>query len=455
MLFQAQEFVLVLLPITLLSYYATARHPRLREAVLILSSLVFYAWWDFRFLPLFLGHIVVAWSGPVLARRTGQRIFIDFAIALQLASLGLFKYSNFVIENIEAAFGMTFSHTSIILPIGISFFTFQLVSYLIDVRRGDAAPYSLKSILLYISFFPHLIAGPIVRHNELLPQFKEDPLRAGLPERLGKGATLFIIGLAKKVLLADNLAAVADPVFATPIVRLDFGTAWTGALAFTLQLFLDFSAYSEMAIGLALLFGLWLPQNFDTPYRALDLRDFWRRWHITLSTFLRDYVYIPLGGNRNGSARYALATMITMGACGLWHGAGWTFVIWGLFHGCGLLACTLYQGRGTPFHPLLAWLVTMLFVIVGWVIFRAPDVASAASMLQTMAGAVGFSGHLENPQLLVLAAAAAIMIPSSYRIIERWIPATMPAASALGISFAYLLLYVGRSQPMTFIYFQF
>jgi alginate O-acetyltransferase complex protein AlgI len=397
----------------------------------------------------------VAWAGPTLARRTGRRSFIDLAIALQLASLGFFKYSNFIVENIEAASGLTLAHSSLLLPIGISFFTFQLVSYLIDVRRGHAAPYPLTSILLYISFFPHLIAGPIVRHYELLPQFDEDPLRLGLPERLGKGATLFIIGVAKKVLLADHLAAVADPIFSTPAAQMDFGTTWTGAFAFSLQLFLDFSAYSEMAIGLALMFGLLLPQNFETPYRALDLRDFWRRWHITLSTFLRDYVYIPLGGNRHGATRYALATMITMGACGLWHGAGWNFVIWGLLHGCGLLACTLYQAKGTPLHPLLAWSVTMLFVIFGWVIFRAPDLSSAASMLQTMIGSSGFSGHVGSPEFLILAAAIAIITPSSYRIIQAWLPANIPTASALGFGFAYLLLHVGRSQPMTFIYFQF
>ena len=455
MLFQSQEFVLVLLPVTLLLYYATAAYPSARKTVLIIASLIFYAWWDFRFLPLFLGHIVVAWAGPVLARRTGQRSFIDLAIVLQLASLCLFKYSNFIVENIETALGITLRHSSLLLPIGISFFTFQLVSYLIDVRRGNATPYPLKSILLYISFFPHLIAGPIVRHNELLPQFETDPFRPGLSERLGKGAALFIVGLAKKVLLADHLAAMSDPIFAMPLVQLDFGLSWTAALAFTLQLFFDFSAYSEMAIGLALMFGLWLPQNFDTPYRALDLRDFWRRWHITLSTFLRDYVYIPLGGSKHGPARYALATMITMGACGLWHGAGWTYVVWGLFHGCGLIVCTLHQSRGTKLPSTVAWTVTMLFVIVGWVIFRAADMASAGAMLQTMSGARGLSGSIASPQFLLLAAAAAIMVPSSYRILERWIPANVPVASALGISFACLLLYVGRSQPMTFIYFQF
>jgi D-alanyl-lipoteichoic acid acyltransferase DltB (MBOAT superfamily) len=455
MLFQSQEFALVLLPTTLLLYYAVAKYPGPRKAVLIFASLIFYAWWDFRFLPLFLGHIVVAWAGPILARRTGQRSFIDLAIALQLVSLALFKYSDFIVENIEAVLGITLAHSSWLLPIGISFFTFQLVSYLIDVRRGDAAPYPLTSILLYISFFPHLIAGPIVRHNELLPQFDEDPLRSGLPERLGKGAALFIIGMAKKVLLADQLAALADPIFAASAAQTNFATMWTGAIAFSLQLFLDFSAYSEMAIGLALMFGLWLPENFNTPYRALDLRDFWRRWHITLSTFLRDYVYIPLGGNRHGVAQYVLATLITMGACGLWHGAGWNFVIWGLFHGCGLLVCTAYQARAAPLHPLLAWLVTMLFVIFGWVIFRAPDMTSAASMLQTMVGSSGFSGHIGSPGLLLVASAVAIMVPSSYRITNAWLPATIPAASVLGLGFTYLLLHVGRSQPMTFIYFQF
>jgi alginate O-acetyltransferase complex protein AlgI len=454
MLFQSQEFVLVFLPITLALYYAVARHPRARAAVTIIASLVFYAWWDIRFLPLFVGHCVIAWAGPLLAQVTRRRAFIDAAIVLQLLSLAVFKYANFIVANVEHATGYSLPRADVVLPIGISFFTFQLISYLVDVRRGQAKPYPLQAILLYISFFPHLIAGPIVRHNELLPQFAADPLRPGLAERLGKGLTLFIIGMAKKVLLADILALTTDRVFGS-VAGLKFGDAWGGALSFTFQLFLDFSAYSEMAIGLALMFGLWLPENFQTPYRAGDLRDFWRRWHITLSRFLRDYVYVPLGGSRDGPIRFGRATLVTMALCGLWHGAGWTYVIWGLYHGIGLLVCAGYRALARPMPYWLGWSLTMLFVIVGWVVFRSGSLTNAWDMLGIMAGTHGFTGKVDRTTLLVIAAAVSIGMPSSHDLIERWLRPSPVLAVALAGLFAFLLLWISKGQPVSFIYFQF
>lgn len=455
MLFQSQAFVMVLLPITLALYYATARRPLIRQLVLVIASLVFYGWWDARFVPLLIGHCVVAWGGPKLAQMTGRRGFIDAAIVLQFLSLATFKYTNFLVANAEYALGFALPKAEILLPIGISFFTFQLVSYLVDVRRGEAPAYSLWSILLYISFFPHLIAGPIVRHNELLPQFTADPLRPGIAERFGKGLTLFIIGLVKKVLIADGLANVVDPIFASAAPTTSFGTAWTGAIAFSFQLFLDFSAYSEMAIGLALMFGLWLPENFRNPYRATDLRDFWRRWHITLARFLRDYVYIPLGGNRHGPARYALAALVTMGACGLWHGAGWTYITWGLLHGLGLIICVAYQAIRPPLPWPVGWLITMLFVVVGWVIFRAPTFTAAADLLSAMAGLHGFNGRISNLTLILWAAAASLLLPSSHELIERWLKPYPVVAVPLAATFAFLLFRISGDEPVTFIYFQF
>ena len=458
MLFQSQEFILLLLPITLALYYAVADRPTARQATLVLASLIFYGWWDARFVPLLLAHCAIAWAGPVLAQKTGRRAFIDAAIVLQFLSLAFFKYTNFLVANVEQATGIVLPKSDILLPIGISFYTFQLVSYLIDVRRGHAPAHPLGSILLYISFFPHLIAGPIVRHNELLPQFAADPLRPGVAERLGKGLTLFIIGMAKKVLLADPLSRLADPIFASAALAASatsFGSAWTGALAFTFQLFLDFSAYSEMAIGLALMFGLILPENFRNPYRATSLRDFWRRWHITLATFLRDYVYIPLGGNREGSARYVLAVMVTMGACGLWHGAGWTYVTWGLLHGAGLIACAAYQSLQRPLPAPVGWLLTMLFVIAGWVIFRSPTFAAAQDLLSAMAGFHGFSGRIQGRTLLIFAAAASLLMPSSHELIERWLKPWPSLAMPLAVTFAFMMLRINTEAPVNFIYFQF
>ncbi len=455
MLFQSQAFVLGLLPITLALYYACANRPLARQTILVVSSLVFYGWWDARFIPLLLGHCAIAWAGPKLAEATGRRWFIDAAIVLQFLSLATFKYTNFIVANAEFALGVALPKTEILLPIGISFFTFQLVSYLVDVRRGQAPAYSLWSILLYISFFPHLIAGPIVRYNELLPQFVAHPLRPGVAERIGKGLTLFIVGLVKKVLIADGLAGLVDPIFASASATTSFGAAWTAALGFSLQLFLDFSAYSEMAIGLALMFGLWLPENFRNPYRATDLRDFWRRWHITLARFLRDYVYIPLGGNRQGFPRYAFAVMVTMGACGLWHGAGWTYVTWGLLHGLGLIVCVAYQSVARPMPAAAGWLLTMLFVIVGWVIFRAPTFTAAADLLAAMAGLHGFDGKLTGLSLLFWGAAASLLLPSSHDLIERWLKPYPAVAVPLAATFAFLLLRINSDVPVTFIYFQF
>jgi D-alanyl-lipoteichoic acid acyltransferase DltB (MBOAT superfamily) len=455
MLFQSQEFVLLLLPVTLALYYLFADRPRARQAILILSSLVFYGWWDARFVPLLIAHCTVAWAGPKLAQITGRRAFIDAAIALQFLSLATFKYSNFVIVNVEQILNVALPRAEVLLPIGISFYTFQLVSYLIDVRRGTAPAHPLWSILLYISFFPHLIAGPIVRHNELLPQFAAHPLRPGMAERFGKGLTLFIIGMAKKVLLADPLALVADPIFAADVSGTQFGAAWTGALAFTFQLFLDFSAYSEMAIGLALMFGLLLPENFRNPYRATSLRDFWRRWHITLATFLRDYVYVPLGGNRQGRPRYVLAIMVTMGACGLWHGAGWTYVSWGVLHGAGLIVCAAYQSVGRPLPSPVGWLLTMLFVIAGWVIFRAPNFSVAYDLLTAMAGFNGFEGRIRHRTLLVVAAAVSLLLPSSHELIERWLRPLPAIAVPLAATFAFMMLRINTDTPVAFIYFQF
>jgi D-alanyl-lipoteichoic acid acyltransferase DltB (MBOAT superfamily) len=309
---------------------------------------------------------------------------------------------------------------------------------------------------LFVLLYPHLIAGPIVRHNELVPQLMLDPRREAMWRRIGIGLLIFSIGFGKKVLLADPLGTVVDPLFAEARLHsLSFGHAWTAVLAFSLQLFLDFSAYTEMAIGSALTFGLILPENFRRPYLATDIREFWRRWHISLSNFLRDYLYIPLGGSRHGLSRYLLATMVTMGLCGLWHGAGWTFVVWGLWHGLGLAGCHGWQRLGAPMPKPLGWLVTMLFVLIGWSIFRAATFMVAGSILMSLAGVGGFGGDLQSTKLLVAAALASAFIPSAHEIIDglkRPSPLLAAGVAALAV---YCLLEVGQGAPVNFIYFQF
>src|SRR5947199_5801047 len=340
MLFQSQVYVLAFLPLPVVLFYAVARSAPARQWLLIAASLFFYGWWDPRFILLVVSQISATWLLARAYERTGVKAWLVAGVILNLASLGTFKYLDFLLASFEAASGVALPRAHLILPIGISFFSFQLISYLVDRMRVNAPLYAFRPFALFVLVFPHVIAGPIVRHNELVPQFALSPWREGMWARIGAGLVIFTVGFAKKVLLADRLAPIVDRLFTQAAQRvLDFGEAWTAALAFSFQLFLDFSAYTEMAIGSALLFGFVLPENFRRPYLSTDLRDFWRRWHISLSNFLRDYLYIPLGGSRHGVARYMLATLITMGLCGLWHGAGWTYVVWGLWHGVGLIVC--------------------------------------------------------------------------------------------------------------------
>lgn len=458
MLFQSQTFLLAFLPALLAAWYAAAQWIALREWVLIVGSLVFYGWWDPRFVPLLIGQILVSWLIAELYLATGRRarFLLWVGIGANLGVLIFFKYWAFLAANLAAAAGLNVPTMSVVLPIGISFFTFEIISYFADLGWKGAPHYPLRRFALFVALFPRLIAGPIVRHHEIIPQFDLDPLRAGLAERFGKGATLLVIGLTKKVFLADALAPIADSVFAQAASHpVGIAAAWNGALAFTFQLFLDFSAYSEMAIGIALMLGFTLPQNFDAPYRATSVRDFWRRWHMTLSRYLRDYVYIPLGGSRQGVLGYLAAILITMGLCGLWHGAGWTFVAWGLMHGLGLVVCRFWERQGWPLSMPVAWGLTFLFVVVGWVIFRSPTFDVARSLLESMAGLHGRGGHFADAWLVGLAAAVSILGPTTYEVVTRQLK-PMPGFAILAATAATaVVLQVGAGQPKSFIYFQF
>ncbi|MGZ8400079.1 MAG: MBOAT family O-acyltransferase [Methyloceanibacter sp.] len=454
MLFQSQVFILLFLPAVLGAYYLSAERPVLREAILILASLLFYAWWDPRFVPLLVGQTVATWLIADTYLRSPSRAWIVLGVAANLAVLAFFKYLAFVAGAVVGIMGVPVQGWDLILPLGISFYTFELISYLVDLRRGDGPHYQLRKFCLFIFLFPHLIAGPIIRHNEIIPQFSLSPFRPGLSKRFAYGIAFFVIGCVKKVFIADPLAGVADPIFASAQSPA-FGDAWLGALAFTFQLFLEFSAYSEMAIGLGLMLGFQFPDNFNVPYRATSIREFWRRWHMTLSRFLRDYLYIPLGGSRNGWLTYVKATLITMGLCGLWHGAGFTFVVWGLAHGLALIVCRLWEDRGRPLPATLAWGITMLFVIISWVLFRAPDFATAWAMLSGMAGFNGLLGETEWPAVLALAAAVSILGPSTKEFVEDWLKPLPAYGIAFALAAVMVVLEVGAGQPRSFIYFQF
>jgi D-alanyl-lipoteichoic acid acyltransferase DltB (MBOAT superfamily) len=454
MLFQSQGFILLFLPAVLAAYYALAERQALREIALIVASLIFYAWWDPRFVPLLIGQTVVTWLIAEAYFRRPAKFWIVLGVAANLAVLGFFKYLAFLAGAAVGVMRMPIQGWNVILPLGISFYTFELISYLVDLRRGEGKHYPLRQFCLFIFLFPHLVAGPIIRHNEIIPQFALSPWRDGAAMRFGQGIAFFVIGCVKKVFIADPLAQIADPLFANTH-GLALGDAWLGALAFTFQLFLDFSAYSEMAIGLGLMLGFRFPDNFDIPYRATSIREFWRRWHMTLSRFLRDYLYIPLGGSRNGNAVYVKATLITMGLCGLWHGAGWTFIVWGLAHGLALMVCHFWQKSGRALPSPIAWSITMLFVVAGWVLFRASDFMSAGEMLGGMAGLNGFLGDVKWPAVLGIAAAVSLLGPSTREFVEEWLKPVPTYAVAFALAAVLVVLEVGQGQPQSFIYFQF
>lgn len=343
------------------------------------------------------------------------------------------------------------------LPLGISFFTFHHIMYLTDLRRGEAPGYDLVRYALYIGFFPQVLAGPLVRWREIMAQLEMRFFdRPDAAEMFARGMLLLLLGLVKKVAIADPLAAIADPVFtrAATGVALSASQAWQGTLAFSLQIYFDFSGYTDMALGIAMMFGIILPQNFNVPYRAVNLQEFWRRWHMTLSRFLRDYLYIPLGGNRGGLQLQIWALLATMLLGGLWHGANWTFVVWGGAHGVGLAVGLLWRrsGRSMPVAP--SWLATMLFVALTWVLFRAESFAAALTIYEGMLG-YGVAGDgMKWSGILPIAAAAAILGPTSWALAHgvrpwRW------AWLAYAIAFVAVVSQVGDSGNGQFIYFQF
>lgn len=456
MLFHTFDFVFIFLPLVIASYFLVSGHKNLRQWVLIVASAIFYGWWDIRFLPLLIGQIYLTWILVKISYKTKRKFLLYIGIILNLSLIGLWKYLDFIVETLNFFFNTELPRNNLLLPIGISFFSFQLISYLIDFSKSEAPLYPLRSFALFVMVFPHLIAGPIVRHNEIIPQFENNPTMNGLNERLFSGIGLFSIGFIKKVFIADELAISSDAIFdlATPL-PLNIGDAWTAAISFSLQLFLDFSAYSEMAIGIALILGLVLPENFNRPYVAKNLKDFWGRWHISLSKFIRDYLYIPLGGSRNGHLTFIIATLGAMTVCGLWHGAGWGFVAWGAYHGLGLLICRYWQHTNWKLPIGLCWLITMLFVVVGWVIFRSNNFIQAVSIIKSMFGFNGFSGSIGSINYIAIAFLVSIFLPSAHNLLiffqKNWRVslALTITTIALGFSFA------GKSVATNFIYFQF
>lgn len=400
MVFSSWQFILVYLPIVVLIFFLMnhLRWITAGKAWLVIASLFFYSYWDIKHLPLILGSIFVNFViGTYLARSHGslhgdmsrpnrgisRKMVLAAGIAANLLLLGYYKYTNFLLDNVNAIFGTAHVIPHIVLPLAISFFTFTQIVYLVDSYRGETAKYGILNYSLFVTFFPHLIAGPIVHHQQIMPQFDSRWTLMLRKSNILRGLFIFGIGLFKKVVIADNFAVWADAGFDGG-QSLGFFAAWATSLAYTFQLYFDFSGYCDMAIGASLLFNIALPINFNSPYKSLSIQDFWRRWHITLSSFLRDYLYIPLGGNRGLEYQTYINIFITFVLGGLWHGATWMFVVWGALHGGALGVHRLWKKWGRPMPTALAWLLTFVFVNITWVFFRAKTMEDAERVLRGM-----------------------------------------------------------------------
>ena len=534
MLFNSYSFIFLYLPLVLLGFFQLGRVSHTYAAAwLALASLFFYGYWNPAYIGLLLGSIacnyafglwiskariraektVLSPQPSVLVSQSSalrpQNLLI-VAITANLALLGYYKYANFFVSTLDPLLGTDWNLTNIILPLGISFFTFTQIAFLVDTYQGKVKEYNFVHYVLFVTYFPHLIAGPILHHKEMMPQFAKPATYRFNYENLSVGLTIFFIGLFKKVVLADNLAYYVPMIFDAPAagMHLTFIEAWGGALCYTLQLYFDFSGYSDMAIGLSRMFGIILPLNFHSPYKSVNIIEFWRHWHMTLSRFLRDYLYIPLGGNRRGPTRRYANLMTTMLLGGLWHGAGWTFVIWGGLHGVYLVINhgwhTLRRALGQdPTLPLswparaLSGLLTFAAVTLAWVFFRASDLHTATTIAQAMLGFNGISlpdnwftrfpaiyawfdglglmapsnglatsGMVNwvwivlllvwlspNTQTIMQSFKPALDVPQPPRHTWlRWRPAFLPALLIWILAFAAL---INLSQQSTFLYFQF
>jgi len=490
MLFNSYEFIFLFLPIVLIGFFLIGGkgHHRIAISWLVAASLFFYGWWNPAYLGLMLASIFFNYAiGISLVSGKPSKPLLIFGIIANLGALGYFKYANFFVDNLNYIASTNFHLETIILPLAISFFTFQQITYLVDAYRGETREYNFLHYGLFVSFFPQLIAGPIVHHREMLPQFSNNSIYKPNHENLAIGFIFFFIGLFKKVVIADGLAIYASPIFIMVANgdAISFSQAWSGALAYTFQLYFDFSGYSDMAIGLARMFGVKLPLNFHSPYKAINIIDFWKRWHMTLSRFLRDYVYIPLGGNRKGKTRRYINLMIAMLVGGLWHGAAWTFVMWGALHGIYIVINHAWHGiRRKLGHNLdnstilgrgISWLLMFIAVVIGWVFFRSENFNSAILIIETMFGLSGF----DFPELgiewniwyfILLSFLLVKLMPNTQQIMNHYEPAldtyfwkTYSGKIKLAPTLSWVIIIVfiavsailGLGKESEFLYFQF
>ncbi len=475
MLFSSFEFIFVFLPLIAIAFANAQKNSKIALCVLLAGSLIFYSNHSHKDLLIMLISIGINF---LIGQRVHQnKNLLILGLIFNLGLIAYFKYAYFLAENIASVANISFEMKKIALPLGISFFTFQQIAYLVDTYRDGQPERKFTPYALLVSFFPHSIAGPLVQYKEILPQLRKALINT---ENFTIGITIFIIGLFKKVVIADSLAPGADILFDNSAAGIIPTTteAWIGALCYTFQLYFDFSGYSDMAIGLARIFNITFPFNFDSPYKATSIIDFWRRWHITLSMFLRNYVYIPLGGSRHGKFKKFRNLFITMFLCGLWHGAGWTFILWGMFHGFLLILNHGWKAVNIKIPSLIGWVLTMVSVIAGWVLFRSENVQTAFTIYSAMFGQIPPKEPvLENIETYIALIAIALTIsvampnikdfmaeklpleneeelPSGSKNFIKWSPSAISAFSMGLMAFLALLLLAARKE-IEFLYFNF
>jgi alginate O-acetyltransferase complex protein AlgI len=460
MLFNDYPFLLVFLPAAILIYRLVDPYPQLRIVTLVLLSFAFYAYGNPPFILLLVGSILINWLAALAYARTKVALIITAAIVADLAVLGLFKYSNFLIDNFGLVLGRPLPHLDIVLPLGISFFTFHHIMYLVDLRRGKAPFYPLPRYALYISFFPQAIAGPLVRWSEVMEQFGRKVYSPGWQREFCIGLAFIATGLFEKIFLGDRIARIIDPVYAQAVAGpVTNGDAWQ-ALSFNIQILYDFAGYSDIAVGLGLLFGIRLPFNFNAPFRSTDIQEFWQRWHITLMMFLREYLFFPLVNKRMVPRRwlpvqYFGAMLLTMALCGLWHGASWTFVLWGTLHGIALVICSLWRRYGPRLPSLLGWALTVIFALVTGVIFRAGTLDAAFNIFQGLAVPPNLA-QWRHLLPLVIIPLMAFLLPASQDVIARLMDRPRPwLAAFIGFGLLAILVSLGEGDVSGFAYFKF
>lgn len=466
MLFTSYEFVLFFLPIVLAIWWSLSRWPQVRLGFLVASSYVFYGWWHWEFTLLLLASTLIdywaGWRIVISSSPKGKAFYLACSLISNLGLLGYFKYCGFFAQTMNGVlealrFGTPLHVPDILLPVGISFYTFQTMTYSIDLYRGNVNPAkSFMHFAAYVSMFPQLVAGPIVRYSDVEDQMQD------LEDRLNwdsfqVGIWFFIIGMCQKILVADTVAKLANPLLANP-ENLQFIGGWAALLAYSIQLYFDFAGYSNMAIGLGLMLGFSFPQNFDSPYQAFNIQNFWRRWHMTLSSFLRDYLYIPLGGNRAGDLISYRNFLLVMFLGGLWHGAGWTFVLWGLLHGTLLVGHAIYRKYSSIQLPYAFSVgLTFLCVCMGWLLFRSTDLTMASHWYNAILGLHGIETDFGIKYIgsigfvtTVLALGFCWWSPNTWNFRPRFTPIT---AMILGVLFVVCVLRFDGDSP--FLYFQF